>query len=167
MPQRFPHCQNRRPVPPQNGKTPQTPTPPLPPPRVINNSSTASPSSWLQFNCGVGYFQNIAKRRICYKHCVASEVNFQKKYSPLYTSLPRVKQVSKRLICVVAREDLPKQVEESNMKTPKEIFLKEYKMPDYYFDNPQPLKAPRKGLGLNQGRVNPPNPQLQFLLCER
>ncbi|WVZ26360.1 hypothetical protein V8G54_004904 [Vigna mungo] len=89
----------------------------------------------LQLNCGVGYFQNTAKRSIRYKHCVASEVNFQKKYSPLYTSLPRVKQVSKRLICAVATEDLPKQVEESNMETPKEIFLKDYKMPDYYFDN--------------------------------
>ncbi|XP_022640270.1 uncharacterized protein LOC106772307 isoform X2 [Vigna radiata var. radiata] len=64
-----------------------------------------------------------------------SSVNFQKKYFPLYTSLPRVKQVSKRLIYVVAKEDLPKQVEESNMETPKEIFLKEYKMSDYYFDN--------------------------------
>jgi len=46
----------------------------------------------------------------------------------------RVKQVSKRLICAVATEDLPKQVEESKMETPKEIFLKDYKMPDYYFD---------------------------------
>ncbi|XP_014508853.1 puromycin-sensitive aminopeptidase isoform X2 [Vigna radiata var. radiata] len=86
-------------------------------------------------NCSVGYFQNTAKRSIRYKHCVASEVNFQKKYSPLYTSLTRVKQGSKRLICAVATEDLPKQVEESNMETPKEIFLKDYKMPDYYFDN--------------------------------
>ncbi|XP_027916375.1 puromycin-sensitive aminopeptidase isoform X2 [Vigna unguiculata] len=85
-------------------------------------------------NCGVGYFQNTAKRNIRYKHSVASEVNFQKKYSPLYTPLPRVKQVSKRLICAVATEDLPKQVEESKMETPKEIFLKDYKMPDYYFD---------------------------------
>ncbi|XP_027916373.1 puromycin-sensitive aminopeptidase isoform X1 [Vigna unguiculata] len=88
----------------------------------------------LQLNCGVGYFQNTAKRNIRYKHSVASEVNFQKKYSPLYTPLPRVKQVSKRLICAVATEDLPKQVEESKMETPKEIFLKDYKMPDYYFD---------------------------------
>jgi len=117
------------------------------------------------------------------------QINFQKKYSPLYSSLPvslicvgisffavylvallkmfgftvclwilsdstfmynlliwlpdlvcscilfqRVKQVSKRLICAVATEDLPKQVEESEMETPKEIFLKDYKKPDYYFD---------------------------------
>ena len=88
----------------------------------------------LQLNCSVSYFQNTAKRSIRYKHCVASEINFQKKYSPLYSSLPRVKQVSKRLICAVATEDLPKQVEESEMETPKEIFLKDYKKPDYYFD---------------------------------
>ena len=46
----------------------------------------------------------------------------------------RVKLVSKRLICAVATEDLPKQAEESKMETPKEIFLKDYKKPDYYFD---------------------------------
>lgn len=48
--------------------------------------------------------------------------------------LQRVKQVSRRLICSVATEDLPKEVEKSNMETPREIFLKDYKMPDYYFD---------------------------------
>ena len=42
--------------------------------------------------------------------------------------------MSRRLICSVATEDLPKQVEESKMETSKEIFLKDYKMPDYYFD---------------------------------
>ncbi|XP_019446571.1 PREDICTED: puromycin-sensitive aminopeptidase isoform X3 [Lupinus angustifolius] len=35
---------------------------------------------------------------------------------------------------MVATEDLPKQVEESKMAAPKEIFLKDYKRPDYYFD---------------------------------
>ncbi|OIV93551.1 hypothetical protein TanjilG_28708 [Lupinus angustifolius] len=59
---------------------------------------------------------------------------FQKKCCPLYSSLPRFKQLSRRLNCSVATEDLPKQVEESNMAAPKEIFLKDYKMPDYYFD---------------------------------
>lgn len=42
--------------------------------------------------------------------------------------------MNRRLICSVATEDLPKQVEEPKMETPKEIFLKDYKMPDYYFD---------------------------------
>lgn len=46
----------------------------------------------------------------------------------------RVKQVSRRLICSVATEDLSKQVEESKMDMPREIFLKDYKRPDYYFD---------------------------------
>lgn len=34
-------------------------------------------------------------------------------------------------------ETLKKSVEESKMDTPKEIFLKDYKMPDYYFDTVQ------------------------------
>ncbi|CAJ1937404.1 unnamed protein product [Sphenostylis stenocarpa] len=88
----------------------------------------------LQLNCSIRYFQNTAKRSIRYKHLVASEVNFQKKYYPLYSSLPRVKKLSRRLICAVATEDLQKQVEESKMETPREIFLKDYQMPDYYFD---------------------------------
>lgn len=46
----------------------------------------------------------------------------------------RDKQVSRRLICSVATETVPEQVEESKMGAPKEIFLKDYKMPDYYFD---------------------------------
>ncbi|KAI3421496.1 uncharacterized protein J3R85_012182 [Psidium guajava] len=45
----------------------------------------------------------------------------------------RTKQAS-RLICSVATEATPKQVEESQMDGPKEIFLKDYKLPDYYFD---------------------------------
>ncbi|KAG5014496.1 hypothetical protein JHK82_020179 [Glycine max] len=52
----------------------------------------------------------------------------------LISPAPRVKQVSRRLLCSVATEDSPKQVEESKMETPREIFLKDYKMPDYYFD---------------------------------
>ncbi|XP_027340203.1 puromycin-sensitive aminopeptidase isoform X3 [Abrus precatorius] len=85
-------------------------------------------------NCCVNYFQNTANRSLRLRHFLASEVNFRKKCWPLYSSLPRVKQVSRRLICSVATEDLPKQVEESKMETPREIFLKDYKMPDYYFD---------------------------------
>ncbi|XP_027340201.1 puromycin-sensitive aminopeptidase isoform X2 [Abrus precatorius] len=88
----------------------------------------------LQGNCCVNYFQNTANRSLRLRHFLASEVNFRKKCWPLYSSLPRVKQVSRRLICSVATEDLPKQVEESKMETPREIFLKDYKMPDYYFD---------------------------------
>jgi aminopeptidase N len=38
------------------------------------------------------------------------------------------------LICSVATEPLPKQADEANMDMPKEIFLKDYKLPDFYFD---------------------------------
>ncbi|KAL7174075.1 hypothetical protein ACSBR2_033348 [Camellia fascicularis] len=47
--------------------------------------------------------------------------------------LQKAKQFSRRLICSVATEPFPKQVEESKMDMPKEIFLKDYKLPDYYF----------------------------------
>lgn len=49
-------------------------------------------------------------------------------------SLPRTNQTSRKLICSVATEPVPKSVEESTMEGPKEIFLKDYKLPDYYFD---------------------------------
>lgn len=50
-------------------------------------------------------------------------------------SLPyRARETSRRLICSIATEPLPKRVEESDMDAPKEIFLKDYKSPDYYFD---------------------------------
>ncbi|XP_020261434.1 puromycin-sensitive aminopeptidase isoform X2 [Asparagus officinalis] len=44
------------------------------------------------------------------------------------------KASSKRSICSVATQPVPSQTEESKMDSPKEIFLKDYKMPDYYFD---------------------------------
>uniref|UniRef100_A0A2C9WA47 Peptidase M1 membrane alanine aminopeptidase domain-containing protein n=1 Tax=Manihot esculenta TaxID=3983 RepID=A0A2C9WA47_MANES len=51
-----------------------------------------------------------------------------------FLSSERAKEDKKRLICSVATEPLPKQVENSKMDAPKEIFLKDYKLPDYYFD---------------------------------
>ncbi|KAK3010311.1 hypothetical protein RJ639_011381 [Escallonia herrerae] len=51
-----------------------------------------------------------------------------------YLSSEKANQTRRRLICSVATEPLPKQVEESKMDTPKEIFLRDYKLPDYYFD---------------------------------
>lgn len=47
----------------------------------------------------------------------------------------RVKQGSRKLSCSVATEDLSKQLEDSKMAVPTEIFLKDYKKPDYYFDS--------------------------------
>lgn len=63
----------------------------------------------------------------------SSEVTGRRNYGILSASLSRTKQAS-RLICSVATEATPKQVEESQMDAPKEIFLKDYKLPDYYFD---------------------------------
>lgn len=50
------------------------------------------------------------------------------------TLFQRVKQTNRRLICSVATEPVPTQVEEPKMDVPKEIFLKDYKKPDYLFD---------------------------------
>ncbi|KAF5935449.1 hypothetical protein HYC85_026578 [Camellia sinensis] len=68
--------------------------------------------------------------------CGSSVGNPAKKFSRYrhYLSLEKARQFSRRLICSVATEPLPKQVEESKMDMPKEIFLKDYKLPDYYFD---------------------------------
>jgi len=50
-------------------------------------------------------------------------------------SLPqRSKSVPRRFICSVATELLAKEAQDSKMEAPKEIFLKDYKKPDYYFD---------------------------------
>ncbi|KDO76255.1 hypothetical protein CISIN_1g0366031mg, partial [Citrus sinensis] len=51
-----------------------------------------------------------------------------------YFFFQRTKQTSGRLVCSVATESVPKEAQESKMDQPKEIFLKDYKMPNYYFD---------------------------------
>ncbi|KAJ6426570.1 hypothetical protein OIU84_022216 [Salix udensis] len=66
---------------------------------------------------------------------ISSEVTFRRKYKFSYPALYRDKQDRRRLICAVATEPLPKQVDDSKMETPKEIFLKDYKLPDHYFDS--------------------------------
>uniref|UniRef100_A0A0D3BW05 Peptidase M1 leukotriene A4 hydrolase/aminopeptidase C-terminal domain-containing protein n=1 Tax=Brassica oleracea var. oleracea TaxID=109376 RepID=A0A0D3BW05_BRAOL len=43
-------------------------------------------------------------------------------------------QSSRRLICSVATETVPDKLEDSSMDAPKEIFLKDYTKPDYYFE---------------------------------
>jgi len=50
----------------------------------------------------------------------------------LYIVYKRIKKESRKLTCSVATE--PKQVEESKMVMPTETFLKDYKIPDYYFE---------------------------------
>ncbi|KAM7491420.1 hypothetical protein LguiA_034341 [Lonicera macranthoides] len=91
---------------------------------------------WLQATCRVSSVVHSVKNlsRSRQYHCLNSEVTHWRNYQLLYQSLPRSKQTKRRLICSVTTEPLPKQVEESKMEMPKEIFLKDYKLPDYYFD---------------------------------
>ncbi|KAM5572421.1 puromycin-sensitive aminopeptidase [Rosa sericea] len=81
----------------------------------------------------VSFLRNSAKQVSRYRFLTSEAVCRRNCRFP-YTSVPRGKQGSSRLICSVATETVPEQVEESKMGTPKEIFLKDYKLPDYYFD---------------------------------
>lgn len=78
--------------------------------------------------------ENSAKNIYRYRRFLTSEALCQRNCRFSYPSLSRAKQANRRLICSFATETLKKPVEESEMDTPKEIFLKDYKMPDYYFD---------------------------------
>ncbi|VFQ68044.1 unnamed protein product [Cuscuta campestris] len=51
-----------------------------------------------------------------------------------YSSFPKQRTSNQRLICSIATESATKKGEESKMEGPKEIFLKDYKQPDYFFD---------------------------------
>ncbi|KAA8522426.1 hypothetical protein F0562_013213 [Nyssa sinensis] len=88
----------------------------------------------LQATCRVNSVGHSVKNISCYRQFLNLEVTCQRNYRFPYPSLPRAKQIGRRLISSVATETSPKQVEESKMDTPKEIFLKDYKLPDYYFD---------------------------------
>ncbi|XP_062026541.1 puromycin-sensitive aminopeptidase isoform X2 [Rosa rugosa] len=81
----------------------------------------------------VSFLRNSAKQVSRYRFLTSEAVCRRNCRFP-YTSVPRDRQGSSRLICSVATETVPEQFEESKMGTPKEIFLKDYKMPDYYFD---------------------------------
>ncbi|XP_017641854.1 puromycin-sensitive aminopeptidase [Gossypium arboreum] len=81
------------------------------------------------------------KRSVCsvksisgYRCFSALEATHRRNYRFPHSSPYRTRETSRRLICSVATEPLPKRVEESEMDAPKEIFLKDYKSPDYYFD---------------------------------
>ncbi|XP_015896102.3 puromycin-sensitive aminopeptidase [Ziziphus jujuba] len=90
-------------------------------------------SAPLQSTCCVSILNNSAKGICKYKRFFTSEVECRKNFKFIYPSFSKANHLSRRLICSVATETLSKQVE-SKMDTPKEIFLKDYKMPDYYFD---------------------------------
>ncbi|RZC70935.1 hypothetical protein C5167_034106 [Papaver somniferum] len=68
------------------------------------------------------------------KYTSSEEVSRRSIHPLLFSSSFRIKQSSKRLICSVATQPQPSQAEEFKMDTPKEIFLKDYKTPNYYFD---------------------------------
>ncbi|KAH1115526.1 hypothetical protein J1N35_008904 [Gossypium stocksii] len=81
------------------------------------------------------------KRSVCsvksisgYRCFSALEATHRRNYRFPHSSPYRATEASRRVICSVATEPFPKRVEESEMDAPKEIFLKDYKSPDYYFD---------------------------------
>lgn len=51
-----------------------------------------------------------------------------------FCSLRGSSSILRRVACTVATQPLSAQTEEANMEAPKEIFLADYKMPDYFFD---------------------------------
>ncbi|XP_040985933.1 puromycin-sensitive aminopeptidase isoform X2 [Juglans microcarpa x Juglans regia] len=84
--------------------------------------------------CRVRFLENSARNISRYRRILTSETLYQRSRCFSYLSQSRVRQANRRLICSVATETLQKLVEEPAMDSPKEIFLKDYKMPDYYFD---------------------------------
>lgn len=68
----------------------------------------------------------------CRRFC-SSEVHFGYYRHPFLVS-PLLGKFNQKWICSVSTEPFPKQIEEPEMEAPKEIFLKDYKQPDYYFD---------------------------------
>lgn len=79
------------------------------------------------------------KRTSSVKNCFSNTYNIRKEGSRWIQSGPplllnRAKFVGKRTSCSVATEPPPAATEEPGMDVPKEIFLKDYKAPDYYFD---------------------------------
>ncbi|XP_078427665.1 peptidase M1 family protein [Wolffia australiana] len=73
-----------------------------------------------------GFYQNTSK---------ISSLGTEGKCRPLSVSFAEIKHAKKKLSCSVATQSAPSQTEESKMDVPKEIFLKDYKMPDYFFDS--------------------------------
>ncbi|XP_022736039.1 puromycin-sensitive aminopeptidase isoform X3 [Durio zibethinus] len=82
----------------------------------------------------VSSFQGSLKNISRYRCFSALEAVSRRNYRFPHSSHYRAREAGRRLLCSVAVEPLPKQVEESKMDAPKEIFLKDYKSPDYCFD---------------------------------
>ncbi|GLT90872.1 hypothetical protein SLE2022_087880 [Rubroshorea leprosula] len=100
-----------------------------------NLSGLISSAPFWPKSCGSSF--QISVRNISqYRRLSRSEVAQRRNYGFLYSSsshLYRARPTGRRLICSVATPTKSKEVEESTMNTPKEIFLKDYKLPDYYF----------------------------------
>ncbi|XVF10573.1 hypothetical protein REPUB_Repub07fG0194200 [Reevesia pubescens] len=88
----------------------------------------------LQCKSSVSSFQTSLKNISRHRAFSALEASSRRNFRFPHSSPYRAREASKRLLCSVATEPSPKQVEESKMDAPKEIFLKDYKSPDYYFD---------------------------------
>ncbi|GAB4857401.1 Puromycin-sensitive aminopeptidase [Ancistrocladus abbreviatus] len=91
-------------------------------------------STPLHTTVRVTSFRHPAKCLPSYRQFLSSEVALKRNYPLPYPLFHRTKPVGRRLICSVATETLPKEAEELKMEAPKEIFLKDYKKPDYYLD---------------------------------
>ncbi|XP_051118998.1 puromycin-sensitive aminopeptidase [Andrographis paniculata] len=74
---------------------------------------------------------NICRYRQSYRAEITSWRRFQLPYYPLLKET----NTGRKLICSVATESSPKKVEEPKMDKPTEIFLKDYKQPDYFFES--------------------------------
>ncbi|XP_021754185.1 puromycin-sensitive aminopeptidase-like isoform X1 [Chenopodium quinoa] len=91
-------------------------------------------SSPLQAVCRVSCVHRPVRSLTRYRQFFSLETSLRRNYCFSYPSLYRSQEVNKRFICSVATEPSSKQAEELNMEAPKEIFLKDYKKPAYYFD---------------------------------
>ncbi|XP_057977559.1 puromycin-sensitive aminopeptidase [Malania oleifera] len=91
-------------------------------------------SAPLQDTSRVSSLGRTVKNISRYRQFLSSEVARARDLRFPYPSLFRARQINRRPICSVATETSPIQVEELKMEAPKEIFLEDYKLPDYYFD---------------------------------
>ncbi|KAI0513948.1 hypothetical protein KFK09_009980 [Dendrobium nobile] len=80
-----------------------------------------------QHHCTLRYQEKKIFRNIC--HLTEEGVHRRRTIFSFPSSV-----ASRRFVCSVATQPLPAKSEELKMVAPKEIFLKDYKMPDYYFD---------------------------------
>ncbi|CAM0148582.1 unnamed protein product [Urochloa decumbens] len=108
-----------------------------------------SPAAACRVNAGfLGAFSSfhyqslpscLSKRSSSVKNCFSYRADSRKQGSRWIRSQPflsvnNTKFIGKRTSCSVATEPPPAATEEPEMDTPKEIFLKDYKKPDYFFD---------------------------------